>query len=83
MIQTLNPTIQFVYSFKEDYNPKALVEFNTNAGVGSGTLKYAPTFDKNLGHVGATWVGAPFIETLTGTSTGAECPYTLKLRFRE
>ena len=83
VIQTLNPTIQFVYSFKEDYNPKALVEFNANAGVGSGTLTYAPTFDKNLGHVGATWVGAPFIETLTGSSTGAECPYTLKLRFRE
>ena len=71
--------IEYQYSFKEDMNPEALVEFNINAGV-SGNKTYVPTFDTNLGHVGETWVGTPYIELVTN-NTDPECPYTFKLRF--
>ena len=73
--------IKYQYSFKEDMNPEALVEFNINAGVSNKKMTYDPTFDPALGHVGATWVGAPYIELVTN-DTDPECPYTFKLRFR-
>jgi hypothetical protein len=72
--------IKYQYSFKEDMNPEALVEFNINAGV-KGNMTYVPTYDSKLGHVGTTWVGAPYIELVTD-NTDPECPYTFKLRFR-
>ena len=51
-----------------------------NAGI-SSNMKYVPTFDPKLGHVGTTWVGAPYIELVTD-NTDPESPYTFKLRFR-
>lgn len=71
--------IEYQYSFKEDMNPETLTEFNINAGV-KGNKRYVPTFDPKLGHVGTTWVGAPYIELVTD-NTDPECPYTFKLRF--
>lgn len=72
--------INYKYSFKEDANPESLVEFNINSGV-SSLEKYVPIYDPKLGHVGTTWVGAPYIELVTDY-TDPECPYTFKLRFR-
>jgi hypothetical protein len=78
--------VTYKFSFKEDMNPEALIEFNMNAKVedyvkNHGSMKYVPVFDSNLGHVGTTWVGAPYIELVT-KNTDKECPYTFKLRFR-
>ena len=61
-------------------NPEALTEFNINAAAGQ-SMSYVPVYDKKLGHVGTTWVGAPYIELVTSNSE-PECPYTFKLRFR-
>ena len=64
-----NPTmdVTFKFSFKEDFNVDALVEFNKNAHVSDvikkGSLPYINTYNKTLGNVGNTWTGAPFIET--------------------
>ena len=80
MIEPPKIEIKYQYSFKEDMNPSALTEFNLNANVGT-SMTYVPTYDKKLGHVGTTWVGAPFIEMVTNNSD-PECPYTFKLRFR-
>ena len=60
-----------------------------NSGVGSGGESYAPIYDPALGHVGSTWVGAPYVELVTnsmdndGRTTIPESPYTFKLRFRK
>lgn len=81
VIQNTDIEITYQYSFKEDYNPVAITEFNRNSQVfNNTTLKYVPTYDSNLGHVGNTWVGKPYIETVKG-ETGA--PYMFKLRFLE
>lgn len=81
VIQNTDISITYQYSFKEDYNPVAITEFNRNARVyNNKSLKYVPTYDKELGHVGNTWVGKPFIETIE-KEVGA--PYMYKLRFLE
>lgn len=70
--------VHYQYSFKEDYNPLSIVEFNMNSG--SKDLKYIPTISKDNYTTNTTWVGAPFIETFRNTSVA---PYTFKLRFRK
>lgn len=85
--------IKYNYSFKKDYDPVSLIEFNYNARItGSSSPVYIPTFDPNLGHIGETWVGTPFIELVTKSSGGGvngkndvtipDSPYTFKLRFK-
>ena len=79
--------IRYQYSFKEDFNPLSLIEFNINSLNGkltSGNLNYAPTYNDKLGHVGNTWVGAPFVETIMGEKNSMNLPdYTMKLRFKQ
>ena len=60
-------TIKYNYSFKEDYNPFSLVEFNKNSHLGKvGKLKpYIPTFDSNIYGPTATYVKKPYIELVT------------------
>jgi hypothetical protein len=58
--------INYGYSFKEDFNPQALMEFNYNARIDNlkgraGGLSYMPVFDAKLNHCGPTMVGIPFI----------------------
>lgn len=73
--------ISYNYSFKEDYNPYSILEFNYNSRVEkSGGATYVPTYDPKLNHVGPTWVGVPFIELEKDSSTGT---YQYKLRFRK
>lgn len=72
--------ISYQYSFKEDFNPYSLTELNYNSRISSSGINYIPVFDKNLGHVGRTWVGAPFIELIE--SKGTNNPYMFKLRFK-
>jgi hypothetical protein len=82
-----NITIQYNYSWKDDFNPTALLEFNANAKIDSyqgGNLKHAPSFDTSLFHMGSPIVGTPYIERLVSNSDSA-LPYTdravYKLRF--
>ena len=70
--------IQYAYSYKEDFNPLSLVEFNMQSPRES-IYKYRKTYNKELLGTGKTLVGAPFIETFRDSFHD---PYTFKLRFR-
>lgn len=70
--------VKYQYSFKEDFNPLSLVEFNINSG--STSYEYVPVISKNKYTTNTTWVGAPFIETFNNDTLA---PYTMKLRFRK
>lgn len=74
-------TIDYQYSFKEDYNPMALLEFNLNSNITGNTtaVEYVPTYDAKLGHSGSMWVGPPFVELYQNDDTGE---YQFKLRFK-
>lgn len=76
-----NPQIDitYSYSFKEDFNPYTILEFNYNACAESGSSTYIPVYDPKLGHVGKTWVGVPFIELIKGDGG----IYFYKLRFKK
>lgn len=76
-----NPQIEidYRYSFKEDFNPYSILEFNFNANL-KGQTNYVPVYDPKLGHVGPTWVGCPFIELVE--NPGKDYPYLFKLRFK-
>lgn len=69
--------ISYKYSFKEDFNPLTLVEFNMNSG--SKDYRYIPSYNPNFYSGATSMVGAPFIETFNNNSL---TPYTFKLRFR-
>lgn len=71
--------IRYQFSFKEDFNPYSLIEFNKNAGI-SGSTSYIPTYDSSLGTTGMTWVGTPFIELEKNSDTQE---YEYKLRFKK
>lgn len=71
-------TISYSYSFKEDYNPLTLVEFNSHSPK-EELYRYQKSYSKTLLGTGKTLVGAPFIETF---NDGMHDPYTFKLRFR-
>lgn len=68
-------SVTYQYSFKEDYDPQSLVEFNMNARAGN-VKSYLPIYDKNLGTIGTTYAKRPYIE-LDKSSNG----YVYKLRF--
>ena len=76
--------IDYQYAWKEDYNPLSLVEFNMHANISeNGSQKYiGPLLMKNdedpYPTAGKTWVGVPFIETVSKGGTD----YTFKLRFK-
>lgn len=67
------------YSFKEDYNPYSILEFNYNSRVTDIDAYYVNTFDEYAGHVADTWVKAPFIQYVEDDVTHE---VKLKLRFR-
>lgn len=72
-------SVEFKYSFKEDYNPMALAEFNNNAKITDPT-KSLKSYDGSLGHSGKTWTSRPFIEAV---QNGIGEPFYYKLRFKE
>ena len=76
-----NFSITYEYSWKEDFNPTTLGEFNYNSGaktVINGDIDYAAIYEPKLGHTGKTFVNAPFIESVSDNNGG----YDFKLRFR-
>lgn len=78
-IEPTNLNITYQYSFKEDFNPQALVEFNVNTDINTNKkVMYEATYNPNLGTTGYTWVGAPFIETCNGVTNS---DFYFKLRY--
>ena len=71
-IKRPNYTIPFTYSRKDDYNPLHLAEFNH---LSTAPFQYIPIYNEKTMHVGPSFVGAPFVDTLNGS-------YLFKLRFR-
>jgi hypothetical protein len=53
--------IRFRYSYKKDFSPVALVEFNHNARTES-TAKYEEPWSEAYNHSNRAYVGAPFIQ---------------------
>ena len=77
-IQQQSLNITFQYSFKEDFNPATMVEFNMNSKIKDlDRISYVDTYNPNLGTTGYTWVGKPFIELQSKTNGD----YVFKLRF--
>lgn len=72
--------VQFVFSFKRDYHPYTLLEFNYNSRIGSYGNTYAPIYDDKLLTASNGMVGAPYIETVTHDD--GKIPVEFKLRFR-
>lgn len=80
IITKTNLDVAYKFSFKEDFNPYTIIEFNYNARIDKTGVSHVPVFDSTLNHVGATWVGAPFIEAVVDKDSGL---YEYKLRFRK
>lgn len=76
MVQMPEYSITYQYSFKEDFNPLALAEFNMNSKGGGFT--YNKIYEPTLLSTGRTFCGSPFIDTV---NTNGE--YAYKLRFRK
>ena len=72
--------VNFVFSFKRDYHPNTLLEFNYNARMDSNSSVYAPIYDDKLLTSSNGMVGAPYIETIRNTD--GKIPVEYKLRFR-
>lgn len=70
--------INYEFAWKEDMMPTTLAEFNLNSAAQS-QYEYAKTYDPELGSTGASFVNAPFIETVINSHTNT---YEYKLRFR-
>jgi len=70
-------TINYEYSWKEDFSPLSLAEFNINSKSTGSSIRYAKTYENMITTTGKTFVGAPFIETSVGNNG-----YTFKLRFK-
>lgn len=63
--QSLDISITYQYSFKEDFHPASLVEMNNASKIAlTENINYAPTYDVQMGHVGEPWVKIPYIETV-------------------
>ena len=73
-------SVTYKFSFKTDFDPFVIGEFNKNSGISGGTkLTSVPVYDKKLGHAGTTWVGVPFIEAVSSESGEV---FHYKLRFK-
>ena len=74
--------ITYAYSFREDFDPQTLMEFNYDAQVYNTNvdLSYVPIYDPELGHSGSPRVGSPFIELVDDDFNDR---YEFKLRFRK
>ena len=63
--QSLDVSITYQYSFKEDFHPSSLIEINEATDIAlSPHIKFAPSYDVNLGHVADPWVKVPYVEVV-------------------
>ena len=81
-LSTPNLQIEYQYSFKKDFDPLSLVEFNMLSGKpGANGYSYVPMYDESIMGCGEKMVGVPFIETQTDVNN-PDRHYVYKLRFR-
>lgn len=73
-------SVEYRFSWKEDFNPLSLIEFNTHSPT-MWQWRYVNKFQPAVCGTGYTWSGIPFIETFNGDGK-RNLPYTFKLRFR-
>lgn len=80
MIQSPQISVTFNYSFKQDFNPYTILEFNHNARIEDDAkhIVTLPVYDEGLGHSSWKWGQKPFIELVQGESDNK---YKYKLRF--
>lgn len=72
-------SVTFNYSFKQDFNPYTILEFNHNAKVeNTKDLTTVPVYDYKLGHSSWKWGQKPFIQLVQGETDNK---YKYKLRF--
>lgn len=80
-------SIDYAYSWKEDYNPLHIVEFNVQGSYGRGIVRnnyevyhpnYIPTYESKLLTGGNTFTDYPFIQAM---EDGGKLVY--KLRFKK
>lgn len=57
--------INYSYSFKEDFDPVALAEFNELSAISAKSSKARANYDKDHGSMGSTRTGAPYIDSVT------------------
>lgn len=72
--------VQFAFSFKRDYHPYTLLEFNYNSRIADSNTAYAPIYDDKLLTASNGMVGAPYIETIKHDD--GKIPIEFKLRFK-
>ncbi|WP_304576666.1 SH3 domain-containing protein [Romboutsia ilealis] len=58
-------SINYSYSFKEDFDPVALAEFNELCATKAKKSKARSNYDKRHGSMGSTRTGAPYIDSVT------------------
>lgn len=76
----VNFSINYEYSWKTDFDPITIAEFNRCTDVsGKHDFKYLKTYDNVLNSTGPTFTNAPFVETVVDKSG----VLTYKLRFRK
>lgn len=75
--------ITYRYSYKKDFDPYNLAEFNNLTAMDTGgKFHYMPIYDPVLLGAGFNKVGPPFIETIHNANKLGSEPYQFKLRFR-
>ena len=57
-------SINYSYSFKEDFDPIALAEFNELCATKASSSKARINYDGNHASMGSTLVGAPYIDSV-------------------
>jgi hypothetical protein len=83
IIDTPEISISYNYTIKEDLNPIALSELNSESSIlqkSDGNDYYVKSYDASTG-TSPTWVGVPFVEKVTNSKSGNGLTY-YKLRFR-
>lgn len=77
-------SITYQYSFKEDFNPFSLVEFNYNGSKtgydNNNNYNYNTIYEKEIMGTGRAFAGVPFIDFLPDSKITGD--YHARLRFR-
>lgn len=80
-------TVEYMASWKKDYDPAIILEFNTNAGINTilnnGNTNYSTTYDNSLGHSNLDMVGIPYISVEYPSKGYKSGRKILKLRFKK
>ena len=77
LLKTPDFSVNYAYSFKEDFTPLILAELNMNS-KSEGGIRYRRTYEDKLGSTGPTFAGPPFVESATDNNG----QHVYKLKFK-